>query len=77
MSQIEVDLIDAPSGEKLRMVHIAAIPRVGEEMVLDLGEREGQQFLYRVVRVLYHVRPRKIVRTDDLIGIALYVERLG
>jgi len=41
------------------------------------GGRDAHDDVYRVVRVRYHVRRRKIVRTDDLIGVSLYVEHVS
>jgi hypothetical protein len=49
------------------------VPRVGEELDLDL-DRHQAGGVYRVVRVRYHVRPRALVRTDDLLGISIFVE---
>ena len=72
---IECDLIDAASDEKLRTVVLPLVPRVGDELDLDLGERGAGDGLYHVVRVRFHVRPRKLVRTDDLFGVAIYVAR--
>ena len=71
----ECDLIESSTNEKLRTVQLSVIPRVGEELDVDLGEREAASGIYRVARILYHLRPRKVVRTDDLIGISIYVER--
>lgn len=67
---IECDLI-LEGGGKLRTVQLSAVPRVGDELDIDLGtEHQG---MYRVVRVLYHIRPRKLVRTDDIIGISVFI----
>jgi hypothetical protein len=33
--------------------------------------------LYRVVRVRYHVRPRRITLRDDLFGVSVFVEPAG
>lgn len=73
---IECDLIDAASDEKLRTVVLPLVPRAGDELDLDLGERGAGDGLYQVVRVRFHVRPRKLVRTDDLFGVAIYVARV-
>ena len=70
----EVDLVDARTGGTLRTVNLALVPRIGEEVHLDLGHDRGEG-VYRVVSVRYHVRPRMIVRMDALFGITLYVER--
>jgi hypothetical protein len=40
---------------------------------LDLDFGDGQQEAVRVVEVRYHIRPRKLVRTDDLLGISIFV----
>jgi hypothetical protein len=50
------------------------VPRVGEELDLDLDRQNAGGGLYRVVRIRYHVRPRALVRTDDLLGISVFVE---
>ena len=71
--QVECDLIDASTAEKLHTVRLTVIPRVGEELDLDLGGREPS-IVYQVVRVLYHVRPRKVVRMDDLFGVSIYIK---
>ncbi len=68
---IECDLIDESDGQKLRTVRLSALPRAGDELDLDFGG--DQQAVYRVVRVRYHIRPRKLVRTDDIIGVSIYV----
>jgi hypothetical protein len=68
---IECDLINAADGQKLRTVRLSAIPRIGEEVDLDLGGSD--RGLYHVLRVRYHVRPRKVVRTDDMIGVSLFI----
>ena len=75
LAPVECDLIDIASEERLRTVRLSVIPRVGEEMEIDLGDRESLSGTYRIVRVLYHVRPRKLVRSDDLFGVSIYVER--
>lgn len=68
---IECDLINAADGQKLRTVSLSAVPQVGDELDLDLGK--DQQSVYRVVRVRYHVRPRMLVRTDDIIGVSIFI----
>jgi hypothetical protein len=68
---IECDLIKAADGEKFRTVHLSVVPHVGDELDVDLGN--DQQTVYRVNRVLYHIRPRKVVRIDDLIGVSIFV----
>jgi hypothetical protein len=70
-TSIECDLILEAGGQKLRTVKLSAVPRAGDELDLDLGSEE--QRMYRVVSVRYHIRPRKLVRTDDIIGISVFV----
>jgi hypothetical protein len=72
---VECDIVDARTDEKLHTISLARVPRVGEELDVDAGGRDARDGVYRVLRVRYHVRRRKFVRTDDLIGISLYVER--
>ena len=71
IASIECDLIDAADGQKLRTVRLSVVPRIGEEVDLDFSE--DQQGVFRVVQVRYHIRPRKLVRTDDIIGISIFV----
>jgi hypothetical protein len=68
---VECDLINAADGQKLRTVRLSAVPQVGDELDLDLGK--DQQSVYRVVRVRYHIRPRMLVRTDDIIGVSIFI----
>jgi hypothetical protein len=68
---IECDLINAADGQKLRTVRLLAVPQIGDELDLDLGGE--QQSVHRVVRVRYHIRPRKLVRTDDIIGVSIFI----
>ena len=70
---LECDLIDVASAEKVRTVHLPVVPRVGEELDLDLGGQGAGEGLYRIVAVRYHLRPRRVVRTDDLLGVSLYI----
>jgi hypothetical protein len=70
-ASIECDLILELDGQKLRTVQLSAVPRAGDELDLDFGG--GQQAMYRVVRVRYHIRPRKLVRTDDIIGVSVFI----
>lgn len=74
---LECDVIDAVTDEKLHTVSLAMVPRVGEELDVDSGGRDPRDGVYRVARIRYHVRRRKIVRTDDLIGISVYVDRVS
>jgi hypothetical protein len=71
IAAIECDLINAADGQKLRTVRLSAIPRIGDELDLDFGGKD--RGIYRVLRVRYHVRPRKVVRTDDMIGVSLFI----
>ena len=73
---LEVDLVDASTGDTLRTVNLALVPRIGEQLYLDLGGHGAGEGVYRVASVRYHLRPRMIVRTDDLFGITLYIERM-
>jgi hypothetical protein len=71
MAPIECDVINAVDGQKLRTVKLSAMPRAGEELDLDFGG--DQQGVFRVLQVRYHIRPRKLVRTDDVIGVSIFV----
>ena len=71
IAPIECDLINADDGQKIRTVRMSSIPQIGEELDLDFGG--DQQALYRVVQVRYHIRPRKLVRTDDVIGVSIFI----
>lgn len=71
IASIECDLINAVDGQKLRTVRLSVVPRIGEELDLDFGE--NQRGILRVVQVRYHIRPRKLVRTDDIIGVSVFV----
>lgn len=73
-SAIECDIIESSTGRKLRTVKVTVVPRENDEIDLDLGGKGADEGLYRVVRVRHHFRPRKIVLTEDLIGVSLYVE---
>lgn len=73
VAPIECDIVEAARGETLRTVRLSVVPRVGEELDLDL-DRQHASGVYRVVRIRYHVRPRALVRTDDLLGISVFVE---
>jgi hypothetical protein len=69
---IECDLINAADGQKLRTVKLSVVPQTGDELDLDfVGDQQG---IYRVVQVRYHIRPRKLVRTDDIIGVSIFIE---
>lgn len=71
---IECDIVDTADGHTLRTVRLSVVPRIGEELDLDLDRQRTGGDLYRIVRIRYHVRPRALVRTDDLLGISLFVE---
>lgn len=71
IAPIECDLVNVADGQKLKTVRLSAVPETGDEIDLDLGGDD--QTLYRVVRVRYHIRPRTLVRTDDVIGISIFV----
>ena len=71
MASIECDLINAADGQKLRTVRLSIVPRPGEDLDLDFGD--DQQGVFRVMPVRYHVRPRKLVRMDDLIGVSIFI----
>lgn len=74
LAPIECDIVDTSDGQTLRTVRLSVVPRIGEELDLDLERQRPGKGLYRVVRIRYHVRPRALVRTDDLLGISLFVE---
>jgi hypothetical protein len=71
IAPVECDLVDKNDGQKLRTVRLSVIPRAGDILDLDFGD--GQQEAVCVVEVRYHIRPRKLVRTDDLLGISIFV----
>lgn len=73
---LECDVVDAMTGEKLHTISLTRVPRVGEELDIDSGGRDARDDVYQVMRVRYHVRRRKIVKIDDLIGVSLYVEHV-
>jgi hypothetical protein len=71
---IDCDLVLEADGHVLRTVQLPVVPQVGDELELDLGGRGASGRLYRVVRVRYHVRPRRITMRDDLFGVSVFVE---
>jgi hypothetical protein len=73
---IECDVLTA-DGRALCTVQLPVIPRVSDELDIDLGGRAAGDGLYRVVRVRYHVRPRKFTTRDDLFGVSVFVEPVG
>jgi len=74
LAPIECDIVDVARGETLRTVRLSVVPRIGEELDLDLDRKNAGGGVYRIVRIRYHVRPRALVRTDDLLGISVFVE---
>lgn len=71
IASIECDLINKADGQKLRTVRLSVVPRTGDVLDLDFGE--NQQGVVRVVEVRYHIRPRMLVRMDDIIGVSIFV----
>lgn len=71
----ECDIVDVRTDAKLHTISLQLVPRIGEEIDVDSGGRDPRDGVYRVVRIRYHVKRRKIVKADDLLGISLYVER--
>ena len=71
---IECDIVNTVDGQTLRTVRLSVVPRIGEELDLDLDRQHAGGGVYRIVRIRYHVRPRTLVRTDDLLGISVFVE---
>jgi hypothetical protein len=71
IASIECDLINQDDGEKLRTVRLSVVPQSGDVLDLDFGE--GQPGLFRIEEVRYHIRPRMVVRTDDVIGVSIFV----
>lgn len=72
---IECDIVLEGSCESLITLSLPVVPRVGEEVDLDLsGARRSASGLYRVVSVRYHTRPRVLTRTGDLFGVRLTVQ---
>jgi hypothetical protein len=74
---IDCDLVLEANGQVLRSVQMPVVPHVGDELELDLAEQGAAGPLYRVVRVRYHVRPRRITIRDDLFGVSVYLEPAG
>ena len=71
---IECDLVLEANGQVLQTVQLPIVPRVGEELDLDLAGQDVASPVYRVVRVRHHVRPRRMTLRDDLFGVYLFVE---
>ena len=70
---VECDIVHCESNAILITLALAVIPRVGEEIDLDIAGSPGADGVYEVVAVRYHMRPRKITRAGDLFGIRLLV----
>ncbi len=73
---IDCDIVLHANGELLRTVQMPIVPRVGDDLDLDLGGK-GAGILYHVVAVRHHVRPRRITMRDDLFGVSVFVELTG
>jgi hypothetical protein len=71
---IDCDVVLAATGQTVQTLKLPAVPRVGEELDLDLPHEYGEGSMYRVVRVRYHLRPRRVTTRDDLFGVLLFVE---
>ncbi len=74
---IDCDLVLAATGQVLRTIQVPVVPHAGDELELDVAGAGDGGLLYRVVRVRYHVRPRRITMRDDLFGVSLFVEPAG
>jgi hypothetical protein len=75
---IECDIVLAGSNDTLVTLSLPVVPRVGEELDLDVtGERGAAAGFYRVVGVRYHARPRKLTRTGDLFGVRIVVQPIA
>lgn len=72
----ECDVVDAATREKLFTVNLSFVPRVNEDLDIEAGRRDPLDGLYRVVEVRYHIKRPKLVRSDGLIGVSLYVQRI-
>jgi hypothetical protein len=72
---IECDVVLEGSSEIMVTLSLPVVPRVGEELDLDLtGARGAIDGLYVVRTVRYHARPRKFTRSGDLFGVRLLVQ---
>jgi len=71
---IECDLVLEVDGQTLRTVQLPIVPRVGDEILLDLPNDPVGGRVFRVVRVRYGIRPRRITMRDDLFGVAVFLE---
>ena len=79
---IDCDIINAVDGIKLSSVRLSVLPQRGDAIDLDLGPQLSGS-LFRVAELRFHVRPRSLAgmrwafRTDDLIGVSVYVRAEG
>ena len=74
---IDCDLVLEADGRALRTIQLPVVPHVGDELELDVAGQGAAGQLYRVVRLRYHVRPRRITMRDDLFGVSVFVEPAG
>jgi hypothetical protein len=74
---IDCDLVLEANGQVLRTIQMPVIPHVGDELELDLAGQGDAGPLYSVVRVRYHVRPRRTNMRDDLFGVSVFVQPAG
>jgi hypothetical protein len=74
---IDCDLVLAANSQLLRTVQMPVVPQVGAELELDVAGQGDSAHLYLVVRVRYHVRPRRVTMRDDLFGVSVFVEPAG
>lgn len=74
---IDCDLVLAATGALVRTVELPVVPQVGEELALDVPGALADSALHRIVRVRYHVRPRRLTTRDDRFGVTLFVEPAG
>ena len=76
---MDCDIVNVADGAKVCSIRLSVMPRTGDVIDLDIGSPAAGGDLFRVVEVRYHVRPRKLAgvrwafRTDDLVGVSLYV----
>jgi hypothetical protein len=71
---IECDIVMESSSDVLLTVMLPVVPRIGEELDLDLGGGgRAAEGVYVVRAVRYHLRPRRFTRSGDLFGVRLLV----
>ena len=71
---VECDVLVEGSRAILATLSLPVVPRVGEEIDLDLtGARSSADGIYVVRAVRYHIRPRTLTRNGDLFGVQLLV----